>query len=100
MKRGLQYAMEEVDTPLEIHVYPGADGEFTLYEDAGNDYTYENGEFATVRFAWNDEEGVLTVEDRLGSYDGMKDLINMEVYLKDKKITSLTYSGSGTEIKL
>ena len=100
MKRGLQYAMEEVDTPLEIHVYPGADGEFTLYEDAGNDYTYENGEFATVRFAWNDAEGVLTVEDRMGSYDGMKDLINMEVYLKDKKITSLTYSGSGTEIKL
>ena len=38
----IQYAAESVD-PLELRVYPGADGSFTLYEDENDTYNYEDG---------------------------------------------------------
>lgn len=93
MKRGLQYAMEDTDTPLKIHIYPGADGSFKLYEDAGNDYAYENGEFATVDLKWDDKEEKLTIGERKGSYSGMKDNVKIEVYLIDKIIMERDYTG-------
>ncbi len=33
---------------MELRVYAGADGAFTLYDDAGDGYAYERGERATV----------------------------------------------------
>ena len=36
----------EVDfSNVTLHTYPGASGAFTLYEDAGEGYAYENGEY-------------------------------------------------------
>jgi alpha-D-xyloside xylohydrolase len=37
-----------------VRVYPGADGEFTLYSDDGNSYAYEKGDFKTTRLLWDD----------------------------------------------
>ena len=34
----------------------GADGRFTLYNDAGDGYGYERGEYATVTYEWHDDE--------------------------------------------
>jgi alpha-D-xyloside xylohydrolase len=31
----VQWATERVDAPIELRIYPGANGEFTLYEDEG-----------------------------------------------------------------
>ena len=45
--------------PLELRVYPGANGCFTLYDDAGDGYGYENGEYTAVRYEWDDGEGRL-----------------------------------------
>ncbi len=56
---------------LEVHVYPGRDGAFTLYEDAGDGYGYEAGEFATVDFAWDEAARVLTIGPRVGQYPSM-----------------------------
>ena len=39
----VQYANEKLDAPIEIRVYSGADGAFTLYEDDGHTYAYEKG---------------------------------------------------------
>lgn len=61
MEQGLQYAGEEVGTPLEIHIYPGADGSFLLYEDEGDGYTYEQGEYQTVSIRWEDAAERLTI---------------------------------------
>ena len=60
MANGLQYADQEPEGPLELHIYPGADAEFTLYEDAGDGYGYEEGEYTLTRFQWNDAERSLT----------------------------------------
>ena len=58
--------------PLEIRVYPGADGSFTLFEDAGDGMGYKEGEdYATIPFTWDDDAGALTIGEREGSFEGM-----------------------------
>jgi alpha-D-xyloside xylohydrolase len=66
----IQYANESAD-PLEIRIYKGADGSFTLYDDAGDTYDYETGKYATITLTWDDAAGKLTVGARKGSYTGM-----------------------------
>jgi alpha-D-xyloside xylohydrolase len=67
----VQYAAEEKWDNLEVRVYPGADGSFTLYEDELDNYDYEKGAYSTIHFTWNDAKKVLTIGDRQGSFPGM-----------------------------
>lgn len=59
------------DAPLEVHVYPGRDASFILYDDEGDGYAYEQGAFATVEIRWDDRTRRLTIGDRVGTYRGM-----------------------------
>lgn len=56
---------------LQIRIYPGDDATFTLYEDEGNNYNYENGSYSTITFTWSDAANTLTIGTRNGSFDGM-----------------------------
>ncbi len=47
----VQYATEKPADPIELRVYPGADGRFTLYEDENDGYDYEKGVHATIGIA-------------------------------------------------
>jgi alpha-D-xyloside xylohydrolase len=67
----MQFTDEKPDAPYEIRVYRGASGEFVLYEDAGDGYGYENGEFATTKFSWRDEDGELVIHPRQGGFPKM-----------------------------
>jgi alpha-D-xyloside xylohydrolase len=67
----VQYATEKKWDDLEIRVYPGANGEFTLYEDEGDNYNYEKGQYSTITITWNDVKKTLTISDRKGSFSGM-----------------------------
>jgi alpha-D-xyloside xylohydrolase len=67
----LQYAMEKPADPIEVRVYPGADGSFVLYEDEGDGYRYEKGECATIPIKWNDKSKTLVIGDRQGHFPGM-----------------------------
>ncbi len=60
MAEGLQYADQKPETPLEICVWRGADGAFDLYDDAGDGYGYERGEYAATPLRWDDKAGQLT----------------------------------------
>lgn len=44
-------------------VYSGRDCEYTLYEDSGDGYGYEEGEFSLKRFVWSQQNHNLTDED-------------------------------------
>ena len=66
----IQYATQSVD-PIELRVYRGANGAFTLYEDENDNYDYESGAFATIPFSWNDSTQTLTIGQRQGSFPGM-----------------------------
>jgi alpha-D-xyloside xylohydrolase len=65
-----QYVGEKTD-PVELRVYRGADGAFTLYEDEGDSYRYEKGVRATIPMQWNEKAGTLTIGKRAGEFPGM-----------------------------
>ena len=67
----IQYAAERAD-PIELRIYRGADGSFTLYEDEGENLDYRKGAFSTIRFDWNEKDGILTIGRREGGFPGMK----------------------------
>src|SRR5574344_402615 len=67
----VQYSTEKKWDNLEIRVYPGADGSFTLYEDECDNYNYEQGKRTIIPFRWDDATHMLTIGARQGSFDGM-----------------------------
>lgn len=100
MTEGLQYAMEKNGAPLRIHVYPGADGTFTLYDDAGNDYSYEKGAYMQIPFVYDDAGRLLTMKSRQGSYQGMEEQMRYEIYVVNEKKAEGVYSGARLTISL
>ena len=99
----VQYSDEKNWKELEIRVYPGADGTFTLYEDEGDGYNYERGAFTEIPFTWDDSTRTLTIGPRMGSYKGM---------LRERRFTiivaghtssqpqTVSYSGEAISINL
>ena len=67
----IQYVGEKPADPIELRVYRGANGSFTLYEDEGDTYHYEKGVYATIPITWNDATHTLTLGQRKGSFPGM-----------------------------
>ncbi len=66
--------VQDADEPvrsLTVRVYPGADGDFTWYTDAGDSYAYEQGQRRVVRMHWNDAAQTLQLSAAEGSYPGM-----------------------------
>ena len=66
-----EYSNQKPADPIELRVYAGADGNFTLYEDEGDTYNYEKGKYATIPIHWNDASRTLTIGERKGSFQGM-----------------------------
>jgi alpha-D-xyloside xylohydrolase len=66
-----QYADEKPSDPIELRVYAGADGRFTLYEDEGDSYDYEKGVYATIPMQWSEADQTLTIGSRKGEFPGM-----------------------------
>lgn len=84
----VQYSSEKKWDNLEIRVYPGADGSYTLYEDEGDTYNYEKGAYSTITFHWNDTAKTLTIADRKGSFKGMMKNRNFRIVIVNNKTVS------------
>jgi alpha-D-xyloside xylohydrolase len=69
----VEYAAQKSEDPIELRIYRGADGSFTLYEDENDTYNYEKGAYSTIPFSWDDAAQTLTIGDRAGSFPGMLD---------------------------
>jgi alpha-D-xyloside xylohydrolase len=67
----LQSTAEATGEQLDLHVFPGRDGNFTLYEDDGLSNHYERGAGSRIRFAWDDRSATLHIGARQGAYGGM-----------------------------
>ncbi len=80
----IQYTGEASSEPSTIVVFTGKDGSFTLYEDEGANYNYENGEFATIELKYNDAEQTLTIGERRGSFEGMAENMQYRVIFASK----------------
>lgn len=105
----VQYSTEKNWDNLEIRIYPGADGTFTLYEDENDNYNYEKGVYSTIRFQWNDKTRKLTIEDRQGEFPGILKNRKFNVVLVNQKSgtgdapmkggKSVNYTGKKTTVK-
>jgi len=106
----VQYATEKKWDNLEIRIYEGSNGEFTLYEDENDNYNYEKGAYSTISFSWNDVKRTLTINDRKGSFAGMISKRKFNIVLvsevKDAgvnitdKVNSVSYIGKKIVVKL
>jgi len=66
-----EWSTEKPEDPMELRIYRGANGEFTLYEDENDGYNYENGSRATIQLHWDEIKQTLTIGEREGKFPGM-----------------------------
>lgn len=97
----MQYAEERPWDELDLIVYPGSNASFTLYEDEGDNYNYEHGQYSTIAMHWNDKKGELRIARRQGQFPGMltKRIFRLRVAGREQ-VKSITYDGTEQTIKL
>jgi alpha-D-xyloside xylohydrolase len=67
----LQYTSEKKSDPITLFVFTGGDATFTLYEDEGVNYNYENGVYSQIPIMYDNEMRTLTIGDRQGRFEDM-----------------------------
>lgn len=80
----VQHTGEYSPEPIELRVYPGADAGFSLYDDAGDGYGYEQGEYTLTPMHWDDATRQLTISERQGAFPGMAACQDFRVALADQ----------------
>lgn len=70
MGKFLQYTSEKPMDTLEVRIYRGANGQFTLYNDEGDNYNYEQGRYRLIPFNWDEKRQTLTIGRQQGDYKG------------------------------
>ena len=109
MGKFIQYVGEKSDDTLEIRIYRGADGQFDLYEDEGDNYNYEKGEYMIIPFLWNEKNQTLSICGKEGSFKGflIKRIFNI-VFVNESTgpaeenhtvIKQVEYTGRHVEMK-
>ena len=96
----MQYVGEKSWADLELRVYPGANGSFTLYEDEGDSYNYERGVYSTISFKWNDKTRTLTIGDRQGEFPGMLKTRQFTIVMPNGQTQTVTYEGTKKDVRL
>ena len=96
----MQYVGEQSWDNLEVRIYPGANATFTLYEDEGDGYGYENGICATIDFQWDDKARTLNISDQQGSYPGMLKQRKFTIVLPNGKSQVVSYDGKRLSVVL
>ncbi len=84
---------------MEIRIYPGADTDFTLYEDEGDNRNYEKGACSRISFHWNDKTRTLKIGARKGSYPGMPESRHFQIVLPDGTLKTVDYNGKAVKIR-
>jgi alpha-glucosidase/alpha-D-xyloside xylohydrolase len=63
-----QYSGEKSKEPVVLKIYGGADGEFRWYDDDGESFRYEQGQYMLVHCEWQEGKKLLTLRrDRAGA---------------------------------
>ena len=95
----VQYTSEKPWDSLDIAVYPGADGVFTLYEDEGDGYGYEIGAFSTIEFRWDDAASTLTIGARNGRFPGMLGERDFIIQIPGAEPRTVHYTGGEVTLR-
>ena len=93
-----QHTGEKSDQPTTLTVFPGADGRFDWYDDAGDGFEYEQGKFTNLHCIWNDKSNTLTVEPNKGGSGAAR---KIRVVLSGKTAPqTITIHESAVQVKL
>ena len=87
---------------IDLYVYAGKDGSYTLYEDEGTNYNYEKGKYAMIDFKYNDAQKTVTIAARKGAFDGMLQKRRFNIVLvcdKNQQGISLAKAPKGKMVK-
>ena len=93
-----EYTSQKPDAPWEIRIYPGADATFTVYEDDGASYDYEQGQFSTYDLTWNEARQTLTVSARRGAYKDMTARRTLHIVKVGGDIKTVEYEGEEVSV--
>ncbi len=106
----IQYTDEKSADPIYLYVYQGANGKFTLYEDEGVNYDYEQNKYAMIPMEYEEATKTLTIAERKGDFPGMlkERIFEVVVVNKDKPQTFdlkakgvvVKYNGEKLTVKL
>ncbi len=91
---------EQAKKMPEMIIFPGEDGSFTYYDDAGDGYGYEKGEWMRIPMQWHDANRTLTLGKCMGNYPGMQEKCTIRIGLFGKEPVEVTYSGAETQVRL
>lgn len=79
----VQHTGENPQGPLAVHVFAGADGAFSLYEDEGEDMGHARGEFSRIPMRWSDTSRNFALGARQGRFPGMESVREIAVVVHD-----------------
>ena len=98
----IQWSDEKPADVIDLYVYQGADGEFTLYEDENVNYNYEKGAYAMIDFSYSESDSTLSIGERRGEFPGMLEerTFNVIPVFKDGIGESKTVKYSGQAMKV
>lgn len=98
----LQSTAAEPVEALEIHIFPGRNGKFCLYDDEALNYNYEKGAYSKIPLSWDDASSTFTIGEREGSYPGMNQNRSFRLVLEGAhpKTRDIEYNGQKIETKI
>ena len=67
----MEWSDEKPADLIHLYVYGGRDGQFTLYEDEGTNYNYEQGDYSTIDICYDDAHKTIVFGQRQGSFKDM-----------------------------
>ena len=100
----IQWSDEKPADVIDLYVYQGADGEFTLYEDENVNYNYEKGAYSKIAFSYDDRMKLLSIEEREGEFPGMLEERTFNIIPVSKngvgKTQTVKYNGLSMKVVL
>lgn len=91
------YVGQIVEDLLTLKVYTGADGEFTLYEDEGENLNYQTGKYALTKFVYNEQQRKLSIKSQQNTYVGAPEKRSYDIQLYNA-ITPVKITVNGIEL--
>ncbi len=92
----VQYSEQTTTAPLEMHIYPGKNGQFKMVEDDGTSYNYIKGAIRTTMFSWDDTTKTFSWEVS-GAYAGKNVYKTMKVVVgKEEQRAAIGKAGKLT----
>ncbi len=95
----VEYSEAAVGKPITVNIYPGADAEFVFYDDKGDGYGFEKGEWQRIRFNWDDAQRTLSLSAAEGIYPGAPESREFRLRVGDKH-KEIVYKGESLTIPM